>query len=629
MLVGIWSDVLHITRIGVNDNFFELGGHSLLAIQVVSRIREAFAVEIPVRAIFENPTIAMLAADIEQLMYQGGSLQAAPLVRTSRAVEPPLSFAQQRLWFIDRLTPGSPLYNMPMAVRLDGALNLDALERTLREIVRRHEVLRTSFTIIDGQPVQVIRPEAHADEFCLPLVDLSSLPKALREAEANRLAHAEAASPFDLETDALMRTTVLRLDDEQHIALLTLHHIVSDGWSMGVFVREVAALYNAFSQGLESPLAELPVQYADYAVWQREWLQGEVLEQQISYWKQQLESAPELLELPTDRPRPAVQTHHGASVGMVLSQELTAKLRELCRAEGVTLFMLLLAALKVLLARYTGQEDISVGTTIAGRNRVETEGLIGFFVNTLVLRTDLSGNPSARELVRRVREVALGAYAHQELPFEKLVDELQVERSLSHTPLFQVVFQLQNNTQELLALPGLSLSAVGETSDLAKFDLTLNMSESGEAISGAVQYNTDLFDETTIQRMLSHFQNLLQAICADADTPVQELSLLSPEESRHLLCDFNPQAPALPPAVCLHQLFEAQAVRTPEALALSFDGLHLSYGEVNERANRLAHHLRSLGVGTRTARRSAVGPHFGSGHRHPRHPESWSCLSAT
>ena len=315
VLAGIWCDVLRTTRIGVNDNFFELGGHSLLATQVISRIREAFSIEIPVRAIFEKPTLAMLAADVEQLMYQGGSLHAAPLVRTSRAVEPPLSFAQQRLWFIDRLTPGSPLYNMPMAVRLDGALNLDALERTLREIMRRHEVLRTSFVTVEGKPVQVIRPEAHADRFCLPLVDLSSLPEALREAEAKRLASAEAVRPFDLETDALLRATVLRLDDQQHIALLTFHHIVSDGWSMGVLVKEVAALYNAFAQGLESPLTELPVQYADYAVWQREWLQGEVLEQQIGYWKQQLEGAPELLELPTDRPRPAVQTHRGAGLG--------------------------------------------------------------------------------------------------------------------------------------------------------------------------------------------------------------------------------------------------------------------------------------------------------------------------
>ena len=601
VLASIWSDVLRATRIGVNDNFFELGGHSLLAIQVVSRIREAFSIEIPVRAIFESPTVAMLAVDIEQLMYQGGSLQAAPLVRTSRDVELPLSFAQQRLWFIDRLTPESPLYNMPLAVRMDGALNIDALERTLREIVRRHEVLRTSFVTVEGKPVQVIRPEAHADKFCLPLVDLSSLPEALREAEAKRLTQDEAARPFDLAAGSLLRTTVLRLDDQQHIALLTFHHIVSDGWSMGVLVKEVAALYNAYSQGQESPLAELPVQYADYAVWQREWLQGEVLDQQIGYWKQQLEGAPELLELPTDRPRPAVQTHHGASVGMVLSPELTAKVRELCRAEGATLFMLLLAVFKVLLARYTGQEDISVGTPIAGRNRVETEGLIGFFVNTLVLRTDLSGNPTVHELVRRVREVALGAYAHQELPFEKLVDELQVERSLSHTPLFQVVFALQNAGQDVLELPGLSLSAAGETSDVAKFDLMLSLSESDEAISGALQYNTDLFDATTIKRMLMHFQTLLESIITNPNQTVASLPMLADSERQLILHNWNDTERPFPSDLCVHQLFEAQVLASPDSIALICDDLQLSYRELNHRANQLAHHLRRLGVGMESA----------------------------
>ena len=596
VLAGIWSDVLRTNRIGVNDNFFELGGHSLLATQVVSRIREAFGVEIPVRAIFEKPSVATLATEVEQVMYQGGSLQAAPIVRTSRDVEPPLSFAQQRLWFIDRLRPESALYNMPMAVRLDGVLNLDALERTLREIVRRHEVLRTSFVTVEGKPVQVIRPEAYADEICLRLVDLSALPETLRAVEAKRLARIEAARPFDLETGALLRSTVLRLDDMQHIALLTLHHIIFDGWSRGVFVREVATLYNAFSQGLESPLAELPVQYADYAVWQREWLQGEVLEQHIGYWKQQLEDAPGLLELPTDRPRPAVQTHRGANVVMMLSPELTAKLRELCRAEGASLFMLLLAVFKVLLARYTGQEDISVGTPIAGRNRVETESLIGFFVNTLVLRTDLSGDPTARELVRRVREVALGAYAHQELPFEKLVDELQVERTLSHTPFFQVLFVLQNAGQELLELPGLRLSAAGEGSGAAKFDLTLNMSESGEAISGALEYNTDLFDETTIRRLLGHFETLLESFVSDPAQRLSELQLLTESELQETLSECK-AAEAFEGSECLQDLFEAQVERAPEAIALVFAEQQISYRELNSRANQLAHHLLNLGVG--------------------------------
>ncbi|HEX7335400.1 MAG TPA: amino acid adenylation domain-containing protein, partial [Pyrinomonadaceae bacterium] len=613
VLAGIWSDVLRTTRIGVNDNFFELGGHSLLATQVVSRIREAFGVEIPVRAIFEKQTLALLAAEVEQQMYRGATLNAPPVVRTSREVELPLSFAQQRLWFIDRLTPGSPLYHMPMAVRLNGALNLHALGRTLREIVRRHEVLRTNFVTVYGEPVQVIRPEAYVDEICLPLVDLSALPEALREVEAKRLARAEAVRPFDLATDSLMRTTVLRIDDQRHIALLTFHHIVSDEWSMSVFVREVAALYNAFSQGLESPLAELPVQYADYAVWQREWLQGEVLDQHIGYWKQQLEGAPELLELPTDRPRPAVQTHRGASVGLVVSRELTAKVNELCRAEGASLFMLLLAVFKVLLARYSGQEDICVGTPIAGRDRVETEGLIGFFVNMLVLRTDLVGNPTARELIRRVRDAALGAYAHQELPFERLVDELQVERSLSHAPLFQVVFSFHNTSQELLELPGLSLSAAGEASSVAKFDLTLHMSESGDAISGALEYNTDLFDESTIKRLGSHFETLLESFVSEPGQRLSELQMLTEAEQQRVLYEWaeadelatkrhkkhkSEGTVDVPETVseCLQDLFEAQVERTPEAIAVIFDGKKISYRELNNRANQLAHHLQSAGV---------------------------------
>ncbi|HEX7333864.1 MAG TPA: amino acid adenylation domain-containing protein [Pyrinomonadaceae bacterium] len=597
ILAGIWSDVLLTTRIGVNDNFFELGGHSLLAMQVISRIREAFGIDTQVHLMFVKPTLALLAAEVEQQMYRGRSVQAPPVVRTSRDIELPLSFAQQRLWFIDRFTPESPLYNMPMAVRLTGALNLAALERTLREIVRRHEALRTNFVTVEGKPVQVIRLEAYADEFCLPVVDLSSRSKALREAEVRRLARAEAVRPFDLETDSLLRATVLRLDARQHIVLLTLHHIIFDGWSMGVFVKEVAALYKAFSQGLESPLAELPVQYADYAVWQREWLQGEVLDQHIGYWKQQLEGAPELLELPLDRPRPAVQTHRGANVGMLLSPELTEKVRELCRAEGVTLFMLLLAAFKVLLVRYSGQEDISVGTPIAGRNRVETEGLIGFFVNTLVLRTELAGNPTARELLRRVRNVALGAYAHQELPFEKLVDELQVERSLSHTPLFQVLFVLQNaGGKESLELPGLSLSAAGESSGVAKFDLTLSMSESGEAISGVCEYNTDLFDETTIKRLMGHFETLLESIVSDPAQRLSELQMLTEAEQQRTLCEWSKGSDEAMPELCLQDLFEAQVERTPEAIALVFDQQEISYRELNSRANQLAHYLQSQGV---------------------------------
>ena len=506
----------------------------------------------------------------------------------------PLSFAQQRLWFIEQMETGNPFYNVPVAVRLKGALNVPALQQTFTEIIRRHESLRTNFVTVDGQPMQnidVARP-AH-----LPVLDLSDLEVAERDAEARRLTAAEMVKPFDLTCDQLLRTTLLRLADDEHIALLTMHHIVSDGWSMGILIREVVALYKAYSAGESSPLAELPIQYADYAAWQREWLTGEVLQGQLNYWKQQLNGAPPVLEIPTDRPRPTAQSHQGAFVSLALGRQLSEQLNELCQKEGVTLFMLLLAAFQTLLSRYSGQKDIIVGTPIAGRTQVETEGLIGFFVNTLALRSDLNGNPTFREFLQRVREVVLGAYANQDIPFEKLVEELAPERSLSRNPLVQVVFSFQNTPQGTLEMPGLTLSPFGGENRTAKFDMTLGIVENPEGINAVLDYCTDLFDEATAQRMLSHFHNLLEAICADPETGVQNISLLSPEESRHLLHDFNPPAPALPAATCLHHLFEAQAARSPHALALTFYRDHHSYRELNDRANVLARHLRSLGVG--------------------------------
>ncbi len=521
---------------------------------------------------------------------------SAPQVipRRSNEGSTPLSFAQQRLWFIEQMETGNAFYNVPVAVRLKGALNVHALKQTFTEIIRRHESLRTNFVTVDGQPVQnidVARP-AH-----LPVLDLRALEVAQRDAEALRLTAAEMLKPFDLTCDPLLRTTLLRLGDDEHIALLTMHHIASDGWSMGVLIQEVVTLYKAFSAGETSPLAELPIQYADYAAWQREWLTGEVLQGQLNYWKQQLQGAPPVLEIPTDRTRPAVQTHQGAVAVHSLGGQLSEQLNALCQKEGVTLYMLLLAAFQTLLYRYSGQTDILVGTPIAGRTQVETEGLIGFFVNTLVLRSDLSGNPTFKEFLQRVREVVLGAYANQDIPFEKLVEELAPERSRSHNPLVQVVFTLQNSPLSTLEMPGLTLSPVGGENRTAKFDLTLGIVENPEGINAALDYSTDLFDEATAQRMLSHFHNLLDAICAQPETCVQDISLLSPEESRHLLQDFNPKAGALPASKCLHHLFEAQAALSPHAIALSFYTDHHSYGELNDRANVLARHLRSLGVG--------------------------------
>ncbi|HHH40712.1 MAG TPA: non-ribosomal peptide synthetase, partial [Chloroflexi bacterium] len=433
----------------------------------------------------------------------------------------PLSFAQQRLWFLDRLQPDSALYNIPGTLRIRGPLDIPALEASLNEIVRRHEVLRTTFPARhDGQPVQIIAPSLHLP---LPVVDLSPLPEPEREAEARRLASQEARRPFNLATGPLLRATLLLLDQDDFLVLFTMHHIVSDGWSVGVLIRELAALYHAFSLGRPSPLPELPIQYADFALWQRQWLQGETLQAQLAYWKRQLADAPPVLDLPTDRPRPPVQSFRGATFRFRFPAPLAQALQALSRREGVTLFMTLLAAFQTLLYRYTGQERINVGTPIANRNRAEVEGLIGFFVNTLVISTDLSGNPTFRELLQRVREVALGAYAHQDLPFEMLVDALQPERDLSRSPLFQVMFVLQNAPTATLELPGLTMRLLETDSGTAKFDLTLFVEETEEELRGSLEYNTDLFDGATIGRMLGHYRTLLEAIVADPDRPIAHL----------------------------------------------------------------------------------------------------------
>jgi non-ribosomal peptide synthetase component F len=511
----------------VRENFFELGGHSLLATQVMSRVRETFRIEVPLRALFESPTVADFALKIEQALRTGAGTEVPPIVTVGRDRPLPLSFAQQRLWFIDQLEPGSSSYNVPAAVRLSGGLNVAALERTLSEIIRRHEVLRTTFAVRDGEPVQVIHEAA---PLSLEVLDLSGLDEAEREAEALSLAAAEVRHPFDLARGPLLRVKLIRLGEQEHLVLMVMHHIVTDGWSVGVLIREVAALYEAYAQGQESPLDELPVQYADFAVWQREWLQGEALEAQLAYWREQLAGAPEVLELPTDRPRSATRTHRGAHEAMTLTEELSERLRVLSRRSGVTLYMTLLAAWQTLLHHYSGQDDIVVGTDVANRNRAETEPLIGFFVNMLVLRTNLSGDPTFSELLKRVREVCLGAYAYQDVPFEKLVEELRPERTLSHAPLFQMVFTLQNAPAEDLKLPGLRLSAVEADHAVAKFDLVFNLQEVGGKLVGGLEYSTDLFDAPTVARILKHYETLLEGVAAQPNLRLSELEILSDEE---------------------------------------------------------------------------------------------------
>jgi amino acid adenylation domain-containing protein len=595
ILGAIWAKVLGVQQIGIYDNFFELGGHSLLATQVISRIREAFSVELPLPQLFASPTLTGLAESIELVRQTSPSLQLPAVEPISRDTQVPLSFAQERLWFLDQLEGGSATYNIPTAIKLSGLLNVAALESALQEILRRHEVLRTSFKTVDGSPIQVIDPNA---TLILPLIDLQTLAETEQAAEVQRLARIDAQTPFDLSQSPLVRATLLQLGENSHALLLNMHHIVSDGWSMGIFIHELSTLYQAFCRGESSPLSDLPIQYADFAYWQRQYLSGEVLEGQLDYWKEQLAGISPLLELPTDRPRPPVQTFRGSTLSMVLNAELTKKLKALNQQSGTTLFMTLLAAFAVLLSRYSGQKDIVVGSPIANRNRAEIESLIGFFVNTLVLRTKLQDNPCFEEVLKQVRQVALDAYSNQDLPFEQLVEVLQPERNLSHSPLFQVMFVLQNAPMGKLELPGLSLTPMEVESAIAKFDLTVLMEETEQELKGLWEYNSDLFDATTIERMSWHFQTLLEGIVANPQERVGQLQMLTEAERQQLLVEWNDTRIDYPKDKCIHQLFEEQVERTPDTIAAAFEDEQLTYRELNQRANQLANYLQVLGVGS-------------------------------
>jgi acyl carrier protein len=476
LLASIWADVLKLDQVGIHDNFFELGGHSLLAAQVVARIREKLDTEISVRSLFLTPSIAQLAASVQE---QGHAVTAPAIRQRKRQGSSVSSHAQQRLWFLDQYEPGTGLYNIPMAWRVRGGLNVAALARSLDEVIHRHEVLRTTFAFEGDVPVQVI---AQALPLNLQVLDLTD--RADAHDEASRLAQEEAERPFELARGPLIRAAVIKLGSLEHLLLITVHHVIFDGWSMGVLARELSALYQAFARGQPSPLPRLEIQYADFAMWQREWLQGEVLQRQLDHWRHRLEGAPPALELPTDRPRPVVPSHQGAAVAFELGPELSERLRRLSRDTGTTLFMTLAAAFNVLLGRYSRQEDISIGYPVANRNRTETEGLIGFFVNTLVLRTKLQPEQKFDALLRQVREAVLDADAHQDLPFETLVEALRPERNLSHSPLFQVMLALNNTSagDDALTLGELQVECVSRT-ETAKFDLTLHVADSGSQLS--------------------------------------------------------------------------------------------------------------------------------------------------
>jgi amino acid adenylation domain-containing protein/non-ribosomal peptide synthase protein (TIGR01720 family) len=595
LLAEIFAAVLRRDRVGVEDDFFELGGHSLLATQVASRVRSAFHVELPLPALFEKPTVAALAGTVAALLAGGSAREAPPLMPAPHDGALPLSFAQERLWFLDRLIPGTATYNLPLALALRGSLSRPALAAALSALVARHEALRTTFTLVAGRPAQVVGDPFAAGPM---VIDLRALPAGIREETARALAGAAAARPFDLGQGPLFRATLLRLEDDFHAVLLAMHHIVADGWSLAVLAREIGELYSALAAGRRPALPPLPVQYADFAAWQRDWLSGEVLEEQLGWWRQRLAGAPALLDLPLDRPRPPVQSFRGDRVPVRFPPALSARIAAWSRAHGATLFMTVLAGFQALLSRLSNQEDVVVGTPVANRNRVETEGLIGFFVNTLALRGRPERDLAFPACVGQVRETALGAYARQDLPFERVVEELQPERSLAHSPLFQVMLVLQNTAAGSLEIPGLRLEPFAPAVPaIAKFDLTLSLEETAAGLAGSLEYGADLFDEATALRIAAALGTLLAAAVERPEVRLSDLPLLSPAELDQALSAWNRAAsPGIQPA-CLHELFERQAARTPEALAAVDGGESLTYRELDAAANRLARHLRHLGVG--------------------------------
>ena len=592
-LANIWTEILRVEKISIHDNFFELGGHSLLATQVMSRIRQNLSVELSLQTLFESPTIGELAQKVTAIDAETEVIaEIEPIKPVSREVNLPLSFAQQRLWFLSQLKPDSPAYNMPAAYQLKGNLDVNALEQSFQAIINRHEILRTKFIEVEGEPIQVIQSD---NNWQLNLVDLTNTPQA--ETRVKALATSEAQQPFNLKEDSLIRAQLLILNATEHILLLNMHHIVSDEWSNNIFFSELITLYKAFIAGKASPLSTLPIQYADFAVWQRQKLQGEFLETEINYWKEKLGGTLPVLELPTDYPRPQVQTYNGANVFLELPNDLSQQIKSLSQESGVTSFMTLLTAFNTLLHRYSSQDDIMVGSPIAGRNHLETEGLIGFFVNTLALRTQFSENQSFKQLLEKVKNTVLEAYNHQEVPFERLVEELQPERDTSRSPLFQVMFVLQNAQAQNgdLELKDLSINPIGiDSHTTAKFDLTLFMFETAEGLKGIFEYNTDLFEAATIERMVGHFQTLLEGVVTNPEEKIALLPLLTKSEQEQLLTNHSPTK--YPRHLCIHQLFEAQVAQNPDAVAVKFKAQELTYTELNQQANQLAHYLQSLGV---------------------------------
>jgi amino acid adenylation domain-containing protein len=589
-LCGIWSALLGVERIGIRDGFFELGGHSLLATQIMSRIREQLGCELPIRDLFDNPTVAGLAGVVQRASV--AALKSEPIGKCPREGDLPLSFAQQRLWFLEQLNPGSTGYNSTITLRLRGTLDATALRGSLDEVVRRHEVLRTAFRSKEGVPYQVVLDWTPA---AFEIVDLTGDAEETRENTALRCACEELERPFDLSAGQPLRARLIRLAADHHVLLLTVHHIVFDGWSIGVLYRELSELYASRMRGEAAQLPPLAIQYPDFAAWQRQWLTGPVWESQASYWRAQLANVTPL-DLPTDRPRPARQSFWAARRRLVLPQRLAAAIDRLGLQLDATPFMILFAAINALLRRYSGQDDIVVGSPVANRNRIETEQLIGFFVNSLVLRTDLSGNPTFRELVRRVRTIALAAYEHQDIPFEHLVEELRPERDLSRNPIFQIMFAVHESQSEDLQLPGVDVTPFERAQATTRLDLEVHVFRSAEGATVYFVYNTDLFDPITIERMARHYERLLEGIVANPDRAIGELQILDDAERGEVLVEWNDTRRDFPLERRLHQQIERQAARTPDATAVVFGDRTLTYQQLDARANQVAHTLLGMGV---------------------------------
>jgi amino acid adenylation domain-containing protein len=596
-LAQIWAEILAIESIGIHDSFFDLGGHSLSAARLLARILNQFHVEMSLSNFFNKPSLAALAEEIEWARKSSRQANIQPQRGNPSDGGRPLALAQLRLWFLDQLEPGGIAYNLTSAAKLTGRLDIAALERGFNEVIRRHESLRTIFRAQDGIPQQIVLPALTINILILDMRRIVSDSE--QDSEVRRLITEEAQRPFDLATGPLLRVTLLRLDEKEHVLVWAIHHIVFDGWSKGILARELSILYAAFLNAKPSPLQKLPVQYRDVALWQGEWLQKTGLQRPLTYWKKQLEDLP-ALELSGDRPSPTAITHRGARRCFVIAEAVTRGLKSLSQRHGVTLFMTLVAAFQILLHRHSGQTDIVIGTPVAGRNRTEFETLIGFFLNMLVLRTDLSGNPTFRDLLTRVRKICLGALNHQELPFERLVQELHPERDLSRNPLFRVTFAFQNTPKRPMRFGTLIVSELEVETGIARFDLHLFLQEEGNLLRGHMDYSTDLFDGETVARLINHFQNLLEGIVSNPEQRISDLTLLSSSEQHQLLFEWNDTCRGYSNEKCVHQLFEEQVEKTPDAIAVIFEDEQLTYRELNQQANRVAHYLRRLGVGPET-----------------------------